>query len=268
MDLGIEGKVALVMGASKGIGRGAAQVLAEAGCRIAAVARDPETLEQTADELRVTGAEVEAFAADFTDPKAIAKTIQTISDIMGAPLIGLFNPPTPKPTSFVASEDTMYHEGFNDLVFSFSRFVRELIPGMQSARWGRIITVGSGTVFTPMREDEGGFAYAVANTGRLAAASLSKQVATELAPWQISVNTIGVGSISTATANNFFAARAAEQGLGFEEFNRARTSKIPMEREGSVREIGSLIAFLASEVGGFVTGQVIRCDGGWANTAI
>lgn len=268
MDLGIAGVPALVMGASRGIGAGIARRLASEGCAVLGVARGTERLEAQMAAIRAGGGEALGVSADLTTPEGVARAFAAAEERIGAPRIVVYNPPTPGPITFLDSAENDYLKGFEELVHGFARVARAALPSMIDAGWGRIITVGSASVRQPMREGPGGFGYAVANTARLAAASLSKVISTEVAPHGVTVNTIAVGAVRTDTAQEYFRARAAEQSQTLAEFEQLRVGKIPMLRDGTVDEISSLAAYLASDAAGYVTGEAISFDGGWANTPI
>lgn len=268
MELGIDGRPALVMGASKGIGAGIARRLALEGCAVLGVARGERPLEEQVSAIRREGGRIWGLAADLTDPSQVERVFSEAAERIGAPAIVVYNPPTPQPIAFLESTEADYLSGFDELVHGFARVARAALPAMIEARWGRIITVGSASVRQPMREGPGGFGYAVANTARLAAASLSKVISTEVAPYGITVNTISVGAVRTETAQSYFRARAAEQGQTLEEFEGHRIGRIPMLRDGTVEEIAALGAYLASVPAGYVTGETVLFDGGWSNTPI
>ncbi len=146
----------------------------------------------------------------------------------------------------------------------YSRMVREVAPAMKRKKWGRIVTIGSMAANQPIRPSAG-FSYDLANASRLAAVAVVKSAALALAPYGITVNTIGTGSFKTDYAMSWFMAQAQEQGRDLDEYIGAIAAHIPVGRMGDPREISALCTFLCSQRGGYTTGDSILCDGGTAN---
>ncbi|MGE0776362.1 MAG: SDR family oxidoreductase [Sphingomonadaceae bacterium] len=267
MDLGIAGKTALVGGGSKGIGLGIARELAMAGCRIAVVARSQVPIDEAVAELRAMGAEAMGFAHDLSRIENFDPAIAEVNRKFGSPDIGIFNPPTPDPGAYLTLTEADFERSFHEVVLCFGRFARLLIPDMRERGWGRFVTVGSTIVRQPVR-GQYNFDYAVANTSRLSAVSLCKTISAEVAPFGITVNTIGTGCIVTETAHDYYRARAAEAGLTFEDMIANLNRIVPVGREGTVEEMGALSAYLCSARAGYTTGETIICDGGMSNSPL
>jgi len=138
---------------------------------------------------------------------------------------------------------------------------------MRERRWGRIVTIGAPCAKQPMR-GQLIFAYALANTARVAAVSLCKTVSAKLAPFGIAVNTIATGAIDTAMAREFFAKRAQDACLTTEQFMHAMMSQVPVGRIGTPQEMSGLCAYLCSDRAGYTTGETILCDGGLSNSTL
>lgn len=265
MDLGIAGKVALVLGGSQGIGRAVASELSREGCAVAVVARGQPGIDAVIQELHAAGGEAQGIAADMTDLDAYARIIDTMKGGIGAPDIVVFLPPNPGPGAFLELTEEDLAKGYRDLVLCFGRLVHVCLPHMKQRRWGRFVTAGAGASKEPMR-GQLGFEYAIANINRMAAVRLCKQIAVEVAPFGITVNTIATGPIDTGLFTKFFSERAAETGVSADEFIGNIVAKIPVGRMGTPEEMAGLCLYLCSNRAGFTTGENILCDGGLMNT--
>lgn len=273
MDLGIEGKTAFVLGGSKGIGRAISRELAAAGCKVAVVARNRDAIGETVEELRASGAVAEGFSFDLSEVDNFDIAVKEVAARLDWPDIAIFNPPTPGLEedsagggTFLDGSEAEYEKGFRQLVSCFGRFSRLVIPAMKDRKWGRIVTIGSCATKQPQRHISS--PYAVANTTRLAAVSLSKTISWEVAPFGITVNTIATGPFNTDAALEFFGNRAEEAGVSHDEYMANLVSQVPVGRIGKVEEIASLVAYLCSRRAAFTTGENILCDGGMSITPI
>lgn len=265
MDLGIAGKVALVLGGSQGIGRAVVREFSREGCSVAVVARGQPGIDAVVKELNAAGGKVQGIAADMTDLDAYARIIDTMKSGVGAPDIVVFLPPNPRPGSFLDLTEEDFATGYRDLVLCFGRLVRVCLPHMKERQWGRFVTTGAGATKEPMR-GQLGFEYAIANINRMAAVRLCKQIAVEVAPFGITVNTIATGAIDTGLFTKFFSARAGEAGVSAKEFIGNVVAKIPAGRMGTPEEMAGLCLYLCSSRASFTTGENILCDGGLINT--
>jgi 3-oxoacyl-[acyl-carrier protein] reductase len=273
MDLGISGMTAFVMGGSKGIGRAISLELASAGCKVAVVARNQDAIEETVEELRASGAVAEGFSIDMSVVDNFDTAVNRVADVLGWPDIAIFNPPTPGLEADTAGGGTFldgteagYEKGFQQLVSCFGRLARLVIPAMKERQWGRIVTIGSCATKQPQRHISS--PYAVANTTRLAAVSLSKTISWEVAPFGITVNTIATGPFNTDAAIHFFGDRAEEAGVSLDDYMANLVAQVPVGRIGKVEEIASLAAYLCSQRAAFTTGENILCDGGMSITPV
>jgi len=265
MDLGIAGRVALVLGGSQGIGRAVTRELSREGCSVAVVARGQAGIDAMVNELTAAGGKAQGIAADMTDLDVYARIIDTMKSGVGAPDIVVFLPPNPGPGSFLDLTEEDFAKGYRDLVLCFGRLVRACLPHMKERRWGRFVTTGAGATKEPMR-GQLGFEYAIANVNRMAAVRLCKQIAVEIAPFGITVNTIATGPIDTGLFTKFFSERADEASVSAKEFIGNIVAKVPVGRMGTPEEMAGLCLYLCSNRAAFTTGENILCDGGLMNS--
>jgi NAD(P)-dependent dehydrogenase (short-subunit alcohol dehydrogenase family) len=264
MEMGITGKIALVTGGSRGIGRAIAMELAAEGCKVAVVARDLVAIDETVEDIRRVGGEAAGFSADLSRLESYNETIAAIRVSYGDPNIAVFNMREPKPGLFEELTEADYAEAFHLTVLCYSRMVREVAPAMKQAKWGRIVSIGSMSSKQPVRPSAG-FSYDLANASRIAAVAVMKSAAHALAPHGVTVNSIATGSFNTDYALAWFRERAMEHGISIEKYLENIRTAIPLGRLGDTREIAALCAFLCSQRGGYTTGDSILCDGGITN---
>lgn len=257
MDLELKGKVAIVGGGSKGLGRACAEVLAEEGAKVTICSRNKQDLEKAAADIRTaTGSEVLAFPGDLDKTDTIRNLIAATVDHFGRLDILVNNSGGP-PISFAyAASDEMLETAVQRSLFYFARMSREAIPHLKTGGGGRIINILASTVYQPLLK------MALSGTTRIGVIAFAKSLADEVGKYGVLVNNVCPGSILTERMLLNIKARAEEMGISLEEALVKRAAEIPLGRLGEPRDIAYTVAFLASGKSGYTTGSTIRVDGG------
>ena len=251
MDLGLEGKVALVMGASKGIGCGIAAALAREGAQVALASRSQERLDAAVAEI---GERATAFVADTTDLDRLARLPLEVAEALGSVDILVTNTGGPPPCGALDHGFEEWEQAYRSLVLAPRVLAGAVVPGMRGAGWGRIVNVGSTTTI------EINPALGLSNAHRMATVGFLKTLAREVAGDGITVNTVATGRFATD--------RMAELGGSMENVEAAARSEVPAGRLGTVEEYGDLVAFLCSQRAAYITGTVIPIDGGLLRSTV
>jgi len=257
LDLGLEGKVALVTAASKGLGRAIATELAREGARVVISSRDEEALSETANEIREeTGAEVDYRAADLTSAEDIGALISHAVETFGGIDVLVNNTGGPPGGTFADLDDEAWQDAFEQVLLSLVRCVRGVLPSMRERGGGRIVNVASSSFKQPIEN------LTLSNAFRAGIMGLAKDLSRDLGPEGILVNTLGPGRIATARTESMdhsqAEARDVPVGVVREEFE----ARIPLGRYGTPEEFARVAVFLASPANSYVTGQAILVDGG------
>lgn len=257
MDLELKGKVAIVGGGSKGLGRACAEILAEEGAKVAICSRTKADVEKAAEDIhRATGSDVLAFPGDLDKSETIKDLIATTVDHFGRLDILVNNSGSP-PISFAYSaSDDMLEIAVQRSLFYFARMSREAIPHLKTAGGGRIINLLASTVYQPLLK------MALSGTTRIGVIAFAKSLADEVGKYGILVNNVCPGSILTERMLLNITARAEEMGISLEDALVKRAAEIPVGRLGEPKDIAYTVAFLASGKSGYITGSTIRVDGG------
>jgi 3-oxoacyl-[acyl-carrier protein] reductase len=250
MDLGLEGRVALVMGASQGIGRGIAGVLAREGARVAISSRSLERLEEAAAEI---GESASPFVADASDTERMASLPDEVADALGPVEILVANTGGPPFGGALDHGPDEWEQAYRSLVLGPRVLIGAVVPGMRERGWGRILNVGSLSTREPIP------GLNLSNSHRMAAVGFFKTLAREVAGDGITVNTIATGRFATE--------RLIGHGGSLEAAEEAARTQIPAGRLGQTEEFGDLVSFLASERAAYITGTVIPIDGGLLHSA-
>jgi 3-oxoacyl-[acyl-carrier protein] reductase len=245
VDLGIEGKTALVMGASKGIGKGIAGALAREGARVAISSRSEESLRAAAAEI---DGEVEVFPADSGDLDRLRELPGEVGDRLGPIEILVINTGGPPGGGALDNSLEEWEEAFRTLVLATRVLAEVVLPGMRERGWGRIVNVASSSIREPIAH------LTLSNANRLAALGLLETLADEVAGEGVTVNTVATGMFATD--------RLADPHGSLEGAHAAAQERIPAKRLGHPDEYGDLVAFLCSERAAYLTGAVIPLDGG------
>jgi len=250
MDLGLNGRVALVMGASKGIGRAIAAALAREGARVAISSRSPEALEQTAVE--ITG-DVTAIAADTADTEGLANLPAEVAERLGPVEILVTNTGGPPLGGALDHELSDWDHAYRSLVLAPRVLAGTVVPGMRERGWGRIVNVGSSSTREPIT------GLNLSNSHRMASVGFLKTLSREVAADGITVNTVATGRFATD--------RLADNAGSIEAAEAAAREEVPAGRLGQPDEYGDLVAFLCSDRASYITGTVIPIDGGLLRSA-
>lgn len=250
MDLGIEGRVALVMGASRGLGRGIAAALAREGAKVAIASRTLERLEEAAAEI---GSAATPFVADASDLDRMASLPGEVATALGPVDILVANTGGPPFGGALAHGLDEWEQAYRSLVLSPRVLAEGVLPSMRERRWGRIVNVGSNTTREPNPF------LNLSNSHRMAAVGFLKTLAGEVAADGITVNTVATGRFATE--------RLADHGGTLEAAEDAARTEVPAARLGTAEEYGDLVAFLCSERAAYITGTVIPIDGGLLRSA-
>lgn len=255
MRISLEGRSALVTGASLGLGRAMALTFAEAGADVALVARRADVLARTRDEIAErSGRHVVALTADVGNAEEIGGLWRKAEASLGKIDILVNNAGRSAAAPFESVDDAAWQADLDLKLFAAIRLARLALPGMKERRWGRIINVLNIAAKAP------GSATAPTSISRAAGLALTKLLANEMAPHNILVNALLVGQIDSDQWARRHA--AADDGRTYEEFLAEKGQAVPLGRLGKAEEFAAMACLLASDMGGFVTGTAINVDGG------
>jgi 3-oxoacyl-[acyl-carrier protein] reductase len=250
MDLGLEGRVALVMGASRGLGKAMAAALAREGAKVALASRSQEAIDAAAAEI---GGGATGFVADATDLERLADLPGEVEAKLGPVDVLAANTGGPPLGGTLDQELDEWERAYRALVLAPRVLSAAVVPGMRERRWGRIVNVGS----TSTREPIPGLN--LSNSHRMAAVGFLKTLARDVAADGITVNTVATGTFATD--------RLADARGSLEPAEAAARERVPAQRLGRPEEYGNLVAFLCSERAAYITGAVIPIDGGALHSA-
>lgn len=256
MDLGITNKTALVFGAGSGLGQAMAIALAKEGAKVALAGRTLSKLEETAKIIRTNGGQSFCIRWDLADLSVIEESFCQVEKALGPVDILVNNTGGPPPTTAAHQPTTLWVEKFQEMVLSVIAITDRAISGMKERQWGRIITSTSSGAITPIPN------LAISNTLRASLHAWSKTLARELAPFGVTANVIVPGRIATDRIKFLDTARAQRENKSLETVELESLQSIPMGRMGRPEEYGQVAAFLASQAASYITGSVIRVDGG------
>jgi 3-oxoacyl-[acyl-carrier protein] reductase len=250
MDLGLKGRTALVMGASRGIGRAIAAALTREGCRVAIASRSRERIEEAATAIKPAPA---PFVADASDLERLAALPGEVEEQLGPIDILVANTGGPAFGGALDHDLAVWEEAYRSLVLAPKVLADAVVPGMRERGWGRFVNVGSSSTREPIA------GLNLSNAHRMAAVGFLKTLAHEVAADGVTVNTVATGRFATE--------RLADAGGSLEGAEAAAKTEIPAGRLGRPEEYGDLVAYLCSERAAYVTGTVIPIDGGLLRSA-
>ena len=257
MDLELTGKTAIVGGASKGLGRACAQVLAEEGARVAICSRSQADLENAAQEIRSsTGAEVLAFPGDLDREETIRELVAAAVARFGRLDVLVNNSGGPPLADAVDATEEQWATAVQRSLLFFARMSREAIPHLKRNGSGRIINILASTVYQPIPK------LALSGATRMGVVAFAKSLADEVGRHGILVNNVCPGSILSERMLTNVKARAKEKGWALEDALKERAAETALNRIGEPKELAHLVAFLASPKSSYITGTTMRVDGG------
>jgi len=257
MELGLKGKIAMVGGASKGLGYAVARALAGEGARVAIASRDGGTINQSAARIRKeTGADVLPVAADLSKADAIAAWHKATVEKFGGVDLLFCNTGGPPAGASLSFDDAQWQAAFDLLLMSAVRTIRLVVPTMQARGGGAILVGTSSSVKEPIAN------LALSNVLRAGVSALAKTLSLELAPSRIRVNQLVPGRIETDRLKQLDEGNAKRTSTPLDEYRAKAAATIPLGRYGAPDEFGRMGAFLLSDAAAYITGATIQVDGG------
>jgi 3-oxoacyl-[acyl-carrier protein] reductase len=258
MDLGIRGKRALVTAASKGLGRGCAMALAEAGCDLVLNARGTEALEATAAEIRAAcGVQVVTVAGDITSEAGRAAALAH-----GPFDILVTNAGGPPPGLWSDWNRDDFIKAIDANMLTPIALMQACLPGMMARGWGRVVNITSQSVKSPIPQ------LGLSNAARAGLTGFVGGTSRQVAPQGVTINNLLPGIHDTDRATALDGGVVKAKGITMDEARAQRMAEIPARRYGSALEFGATCAFLCSQHAGFIVGQNILLDGGALNSTL
>ena len=256
MDLGLKNKIALLTGASSGLGFATANALAGEGARIAINSRDENKLASARDQLTAAGAEVIILPGDITDPAVPARLVEeTVAALGGLDLL-FTNAGGPPPSAFEDISEETWAQSIDLSFMSHVRLIRAALPHLRKSEAPTVLTVTSISVKQPIPN------LVLSNSIRAATAGLTKTLALELGPDGIRFNSILPSYTHTERVEQLLANTAERKGTTLEEEFQAQNQRSPLGRMGTPEEFGRTAAFLLSPAASYITGLMLNIDGG------
>lgn len=255
MDLGIKGKRALVLASSQGLGLGIATELCKEGASVLLIGRDESKLAAACDKLSSAGVAHYAVV-DLADEDAAKKLYDAAVEKLGGVDILVNNTGGPPPGTVDTPDTDLWRQQIDVMLIRVIEITNLCVADMKEAGWGRVLTVASSGVVQPIPN------LAMSNTIRSSLVGWSKSLSNEVASLGITVNMLLPGRIKTDRLKQLDAAQAKRTGKTVEEVSASEQATIPAGRYGTVEDFGKVGAFLCSDAASYVTGGLIRCDGG------
>lgn len=252
MDLDLRNRTALVCGASQGLGFAIAEALAHEGCKVGLLARNAAKLDAHVRDLGAHGLDAVALPADMADWASVEAALTRF----GSPDILVNNSGGPPPVDVTKVDADLWRAQFEAMVLNQMRLTEAVLPHMRARRFGRILSVASTSIVEPFAS------LAISNSLRAALAGWMKTLAGQVACDGVTVNMLLPGSFATERIDSLNAREAAARGVTMAQVVAESSAEIPVGRYGDPKEFGAVAAFLASPKASYVTGQMIRIDGG------
>jgi 3-oxoacyl-[acyl-carrier protein] reductase len=256
MELGIEGKTALVLGGAGGLGSAIAQALGREGCNVALADIDGDELSVIANRLQEQGLTPFAQVWDIGDLSVARQNLDAIAGRLGPIDILINNTGGPPPCAVAGIDAAVWASNFQKMVQPVIAITDLVLEAMRSRRWGRVITSASSGVIAPIPN------LGLSNALRSALVGWSKTLAREVAADGVTVNVVVPGRIATGRIHFLDAQKAKREGKTIEQVSAESTASIPLARYGTPEEYADVVAFLASRRAAYVTGSLVRVDGG------
>ncbi len=257
MDLDINGKVALIGGSSRGLGLGCALQLAKEGVHLVLCARGKNDLNKAKKKIEnESNVEILAISTDLENSKNNEKSVQKAIDHFGRIDILINNSGGPKPGAFFELDAGDWLKAYNQILAYNVQMCQLVIPYMKEKKWGRIINITSMTVKEPADN------LILSNVFRLGIISLSRTLARELISNNITINNLCPGAFKTSRAIELMEDQALKNNISIEDVEKNVIKNLPLGRFHKLEDIGNLVAFIASELAGGLTGTTISIDGG------
>ena len=257
MNLQLKDKVVLITASSKGIGKAAAELFLNEGCKVVISSSNSDNLESAAVELKsITGSEPLTGVCDLNNPEDIKNIVKFTEEKFGRIDILVNNCGGPVSGMFDDLDDDKWQHAVEQVLMSVVRLSREVLPGMKSNKWGRIVNITSLSVKQPVDN------LMLSNSLRSAVTAFAKTLSNEIGKNNITVNNVAPGYTLTSRLHELAELRAKNRGITMEEILKEMASVVPMKRLADPHEVAAMIVYLASEQAGYITGQTIAIDGG------
>lgn len=254
MELGLSGKTAMVLGAAGGLGSAIARKLHAEGAKVALVDISEEGLKALATDLGTD--RTMQVVWNLAEIGRIEEIVSSVEATLGKIDVLVNNTGGPPPTPAAGQDEALWTKSFESMVLSVIKLTDRVLPGMQEAGWGRVITSTSSGIIAPIPN------LAVSNALRMSLVGWSKTLAREVGKDGITCNIVLPGRIATGRIVQLDEAKAKREGRDVADVSRESTASIPLGRYGDPEEYGNVVTFLASTAASYVTGSTIRIDGG------